>query len=93
MPLGGPGAHAARPFVLATGDTIWLTWKEFDGKQTSIHMRQSGDDGATWSDPTVAASTNGDSDHPLLVSDGHRVFLSWMTHDEGYRLLPLGASS
>ncbi len=93
MSLGGPEAHAARPFVLAVGDTVWLTWKEFDGKQTSIHLRQSNDDGVTWSDPVVAASTIGDSDHPLLISDGHRVFLSWMTHDEGYRLLPLGASS
>jgi hypothetical protein len=31
-------------------------------------------------------------DHPLLVSDGKRAFLSWLTAAEGYRLLPLGAA-
>jgi hypothetical protein len=93
MALSSPNAHASRPYVLTTGGTVWLAWKEFDGKQTIVRMRRSHDDGATWSDPTTIAQTNGDSDHPLLVSDGRRAFLSWMTHDEGYRLIRLGGAS
>ncbi|HET6605313.1 MAG TPA: sialidase family protein [Rhodopila sp.] len=93
MALSSPHRHPARPYVLATKDSVFLVWKEFNGERTEVRMRQSRDDGATWSDPVGIASTDGDSDHPLLVSDGHRVFLSWLTHDEGYRLMPLGASS
>ena len=29
------------------------------------------------------------SDHPLLISDGKRTYLSWMTKADGYRFLPL----
>ena len=93
MALSSPDRHPARPFVLATRDGVFLVWKEFDGERTSVRMRRSRDDGATWSDPVGIASTTGESDHPLLVSDGHRAFLSWLTHDEGYRLMPLDASS
>jgi hypothetical protein len=35
------------------------------------------------------AGTADASDHPLLVANGERVFLSWMTRADGYRLLPL----
>jgi hypothetical protein len=93
MPLGGPEQHAARPFVFASGEDIWLAWKEFDGERTSIRVRVSHDDGASWSPTTTAATTEGESDHPLLVGDGHRTFLSWMTQNESYRLMPLGPSS
>jgi hypothetical protein len=93
MALSSPDRHPTRPYVLATRDTVYLVWKEFDGEHTGIYMRRSRDDGATWSDPVAIARTNDESDHPLLVSDGRRVFLSWLTQDEGYRLMPLDASS
>jgi hypothetical protein len=47
------------------------------------------DDGMTWSTPTPIAKTTDTSDHPLLVSDGRRVFLSWMTKADGYRFQPI----
>ena len=47
------------------------------------------DDGATWSKPVEIAATADASDHPLLVSDGHRSFLSWMTKADGYRIQPI----
>jgi len=47
------------------------------------------DDGASWSEPRAIATTTDASDHPLLISDGHRTYLSWMTKADGYRLLPL----
>jgi hypothetical protein len=66
-----------------------LVWKEFDGEQTTVDAMISRDEGITWSVPRVVARTTDASDHPLLVSDGQRVFLSWMTRADGYRLLPL----
>jgi copper resistance protein D len=33
------------------------------------------------------------SDHPLLVADGRRTYLSWMTKADGYRFIPIGDES
>ena len=89
MPIGRPDRVPARPYVLAVGNTLWLAWKEFDGDETTIAIMQSHDGGRNWSAPTVIAKTGDASDHPLLVSDGRRAFLSWQTNREGYRLIPL----
>ncbi len=89
MPLGRKDRSPSRPYVLAIGDDVWLAWKEFDGRETNVEAMVSHDRGATWSEPETAASTSERSDHPLLVSDGRRPFLSWLTRQEGYRLLPL----
>jgi hypothetical protein len=68
---------------------VWIVWKEFDGEHTTVNVMYSGDHGKTWSIPKALAQTIDASDHPLLVSNGRRVFLSWMTRDDGYRLLPV----
>lgn len=93
MTLGEAGHQATRPYVLTEGRDVWLAWKEFDGSVTSIFARRSRDLGRTWSAPTAIATTADSSDHPLLAAHGHRVFLSWLTHLEGYRLIPLGDPS
>jgi hypothetical protein len=87
MPIGNPAHNPARPYLLAAGRTLWLVWKEFDGEATTVSLMTSHDDGRTWTPPTVVAQTSDSSDHPLLVSDGGHVFLSWQTHAEGYRLI------
>jgi hypothetical protein len=89
MPIGRPQRSPSRPFVLAEGGSAWMVWKEFDGEQTTVEMMASHDAGRTWSEPSVVAATADASDHPLLVADGARVFLSWMTRGDGYRLLAL----
>jgi hypothetical protein len=66
-----------------------IVWKEFDGEKTTVNLMMSHDDGLTWSKPTAVAETTDTSDHPLLVSDGQRVFLSWMTKADGYRIQPI----
>jgi hypothetical protein len=48
------------------------------------------DDGDSWSTPKEIATTGDSSDHPLLLSDGRRTYLSWLTHADGYRLMPSG---
>jgi hypothetical protein len=88
-PLGDPAHNPSRPFLLAVNDDLWLTWKEFDGERTTVQAMVSRDDGHTWSDPRAVAQTGDASDHPLLVTNGAQVFLSWQTRAEGYRLLPL----
>jgi hypothetical protein len=92
MPIGLADRIPSRPFVLAAAGTVWVVWKEFDGEQTTVAMMASRDDGKTWSAPKALAQTTDASDHPLLVSNGRRVFMSWMTRADGYRLLPLEVS-
>ena len=89
--IGAENANVSRPYLLAIDQSIWLIWKEFDGIKTSVYLKQSHDDGKNWSNPRAITSTSGYSDHPLLVSQGKEVYLSWLTRDDGYQLLPLNS--
>jgi hypothetical protein len=91
IPIGDSARSPARPFLLATDNSLWLAWKEFDGEHTTVPVMESKDNGRGWSEPKIVAQTGDVSDHPLLVSSGPHVFLSWQTRTEGYRLLPLEA--
>ena len=86
----GDDAHApAFATLLATKKRLYRAWKEFDGVITTIPAQQSSDGGKSWSAPQILASTTEASDHPILVESKKDVFLSWGTHQEGYRLIPL----
>lgn len=91
--IGRPDRAAGRPSLAASGRKIWIAWKEFDGVTTSILVMASQDDGATWTEPKTVAETGDESDHPILVSDGRRTYLSWQARREGYRLLDLEEAS
>ena len=85
--IGAEGANVSRPYFFALGQQVWLAWKEFNGTQSLVYIKQSADDGKTWSMPQVVSKTNGYSDHPLLVNQGDTVFLSWLTRVDGYQLI------
>jgi hypothetical protein len=89
LPVGRADRSPSRPYVLAGPQGMAIAWKEFDGEKTTVNLMTSHDDGMTWSTPTTIAKTTDTSDHPLLVSDGRRVFLSWMTKADGYRFQPI----
>jgi hypothetical protein len=84
MALGNADHDLTRPYVTSVPGTAVIVWKEFDGETSAVDMRVSHDDGATWSKPLLAAKTDDASDHPLLVNDGHTIYLSWMTKTGGY---------
>lgn len=86
-PLGDPATTVSHPQVLALPGRLWMAWKEFDGETTSVRAQSSDDSGRTWSAPRAIARTRDSSDRPILVSDGQRAFLSWVTGAEGWRLL------
>jgi hypothetical protein len=93
LPVGRPDRNPARPYVLSGPRGTTMVWKEFDGEKTTVNLMTSRDDGKSWSKPTVLATTTDSSDHPLLVSDGQKTYLSWMTKADGYRFLPIGDES
>jgi hypothetical protein len=88
MPVGRAERNPSHPYLIASKDTLWLAWKEFDGEKTTVPVMSSHDNGRTWSSARVAAETLDASDHPLLLTNGQRVFLSWQAHREGYRFVP-----
>jgi hypothetical protein len=93
LPLGRADRNPTRPYVLAGPHATTMVWKEFDGEKTAVNAMTSHDEGKSWSKPVAIATTTDTSDHPLLVSDGQKTFLSWMTKADGYRLLPIGDGS
>ena len=79
----------ARPYLLASGSALHLVWKEFDGTKAVVRWQVSHDSGRQWTEARTVADTEDASDHPILVADRQRVYLSWLTKIEGYRLIPL----
>ncbi|MBU3628630.1 sialidase family protein [Polynucleobacter sp. AP-Reno-20A-A9] len=88
--IGSEGANVSRPYLFASGQQVWLAWKEFDGVQSTVYLKESSDDGKNWMAPKTISSTLGYSDHPLLLAQGRNVFLSWLTRNDGYQLINIG---
>jgi hypothetical protein len=89
MPVGRSDRNPSHPYLIAARGALWLAWKEFDGEKTTVSAMVSRDEGRTWSVAKVLAETSDASDHPLLATQGNRVFLSWQTQAEGYRFMSL----
>lgn len=87
--FGNFEAQAAHPHVLSLGAEVYLAWKEFDGESSVTLAMRSTDGGKTWATPRKIAATGDISDNPLLINDGSKVYLSWNTLKEGYRLLEI----
>lgn len=81
-----PPSH---PHLLAAAGGLYRAWKEFDGTATSVVAQVSRDGGKSWGAAHVLASTTQASDHPLLVENKGKAYLSWLTREEGYRLIAL----
>lgn len=89
--FGNEAAQAGHADILSRANSLFIVWKEFDGSATTIRMMRSDDNGQSWQAPQGVATTASASDHPLLVADRHRVYLSWNSAQEGYRLIALGS--
>ncbi len=87
--FGDDAKAPGHPVALAAKGRLYRVWKEFDGPTTTIPMQMSRDGGKSWSGSRVIAQTEDASDHPELVASRNAAFLSWVTHKEGYRLIPL----
>jgi hypothetical protein len=93
IPLGDPDKAPSRARVLAAGKSVWLAWKEFDGTLSTIRAMRSADGGKHWTAARTLAETKNASDQPILIADKQHAYLSWLTHDEGYRLIQLEGQS
>ncbi|MDH3343534.1 MAG: glycoside hydrolase [Gammaproteobacteria bacterium] len=89
LSFGNYKAQAAHPQVLSLGKAVFLAWKEFDGKQATLVTMKSSDSGKSWSTPRILKSTTGNSDHPLLIAEGNKVYAVWHRRGQNYELFPL----
>jgi hypothetical protein len=90
MGIGREQFNPSRASIASQGATLWLVWKEFDGEKSRLRGMRSNDQGETWSSGQELMTTRGYSDHPILVLGRGQLHVSWLTRDEGYRLMPLG---
>ncbi len=87
--VGTPTRLPSHPDIMVLGNNLFLTWIEFDGQKTLLFVQQSQDGGETWLPPKMISSIASDADYPFLLTNKGKVFVSWNSKKEGYRLLPL----
>jgi len=91
MSIGNAAAQAGHPDVVAAGNLVLLTWREFNGKVYSAHAMRSDDGGASWHPPIRLAEATGAADYPLPLTDGQRALVVWNAAAEGLRVLPVAS--
>jgi hypothetical protein len=92
IPIGMAGAMPAHSHLAASGRNVVLAWQQYDGRETSVHVMTSDDDGASWSVPRQVGTTGSAADYPFVLTYGGRFYVSWYTGDAGYRLVPLAGA-
>jgi len=87
MAFGNPQAQAGHATVAADGQTVLITWREFDGQAYGALALLSKDGGVSWSAPRRIAKTADAADYPMpLIHDG-RMQVVWNTLREGVRIM------
>lgn len=84
---GSPGA--GHPDLVEVNDVLYLVWKGFDGKSSTLKLIKSYDNGQSWAAPESLFSTEQASDYPLLVRSGDKLYLSWHSDEFGYQFKAL----
>ncbi len=73
--------------ILSLGQQVYVVWKEFDGKQSTLNLMRSDNAGKSWSPSTQLAKSSAASDHPFLVKNGQEVYASWHRIGEKFGLI------
>lgn len=85
--LGNQQKIPSHPDVIAAGKRVVLAWLEFDGKHTSVVVKQSNNKGETWSIDATIIKTNGKNSYPNLLKNGKKIYLSWLTKNNGHKFI------
>lgn len=89
MPLGDTSRLSGHSDVLAVDNRVVIAWKEFDGNETSIVIKESSDRGTTWSKDKKVLGSTAKSGYPELVSNGKNIFVSWASSDHGHHFMEI----
>ena len=89
MAIGNPATQPNHASVVAAGNTVILTWREFDGTAYSVQMMRSKDGGSSWAQPLRLMTSIGAADYPIPLADDKRMLVVWNTAAEGMRIVSL----
>ena len=89
MALGDIDAQPNHAAVAAHGETVILTWREFDGNMYSAKMMFSNNGGETWSESWRLMLSAGANDYPIPLISNDKALIVWNTENEGLRILPV----
>ncbi|MDF1644272.1 MAG: hypothetical protein P1U80_08815 [Pseudomonadales bacterium] len=82
-------ASASRPQVQVVGNSIYLMWKKLNDEQIDLLVSHSSDQGKSWSEANIVATTKHGSDHPDWLVHNRALYVAWHTQSEGLRLIPV----
>jgi len=86
MTLGNPDRLPSHSDVIALDQRVVIVWKEFDGEQASLHLKESSDRGESWTDKSMALVSKPKNSHPKLISHNTDIFLSWTTENQDHQI-------
>ena len=82
-----PDPRAEHADVMASGATLAIVWRSFDGRQSRLRAWLSGDEGASFTLRELAASED-ENDYPRLLSTPVGIRVLWRTAKE-IHVIPL----
>lgn len=87
LPVGKSGS--ARGSMAAADGVLLMAWQRYSDGAMRVYVQRSRDGGEHFTKPEEVAATQGASDYPQLVGNDKQVWLSWLTADQGHRLIQL----
>ena len=87
--LGDDNHLPSHPDVITLNQRVVIVWKEFDGEQTSLHIKESFNRGESWTDKSAVLTSKSKNSHPKLVTNKTDIFLSWTSQDKGHQIVKL----
>ena len=78
--------QAGHPALLAIGEKVWLVWREINEGKATILGKFSEDDGKSWTEVKILATTTDKADYPILVQHKSLAYLVWNTQKEGLQV-------
>ncbi len=87
--FGDNTKQAGHPAILSMGEQVWLVWREIKEGKSSMLGMFSDDDGKSWTDAKVLASTSQKADYPILIQYKNLPYLVWNTQQAGLQVVLL----
>jgi hypothetical protein len=87
--FGDNTKQAGHPALLTRGEKVWLVWREVKDGKSSILGMFSDDDGKSWANAKVLASTSQKADYPILIQYKNLPYLVWNTQQAGLQVVLL----
>jgi len=89
MPLGNIDHLPSHADVISLNQRVLIVWKEFDGEQTTLHIKESLDRGESWTDKYTGLSSKSENSHPKLIKNASDIYLSWTSKIKGHKIVKL----